>query len=208
MLINFRPVTRVMLASLVLVGLPACTQVTTKPLDSNAPRPETLEKGLTETLNPEQEYKFALDLAGLEVERNNFDRATSILYELRKDNPEDVRPYRLLAKIFEKQDKRALALVAMQQATKLAEHTIDDESELARLALMESNYVLAEQVYNDWLKSSERSVNVSALNNLGFSALLQKRYEVAKSFFKRALLLDPLNSRALNNLILVDTLLE
>ena len=208
MLINFRPVTRMMLASLILVGLSACTQVTTKPLDSNAPRPETLEKGLTETLNPEQEYKLALDLAGLEVERNNFDRATSILYELRKDNPEDVRPYRLLAKIFEKQDKRALALVAMQQATKLAEHTIDDESELARLALMESNYVLAEQVYNDWLKSSERSVNVSALNNLGFSALLQKRYAVAKSFFKRALLLDPLNSRALNNLILVDTLLE
>lgn len=194
-------------AALVLM-VSACTQVKTKPVDSSMDRPSELEKGLTETLNPEQEYKLALDLAELDVKRNNFERATSILDKLRKESPKDVRPYRLLAKIFEKQGKIDLALVSLQEINKLHSHTLDDESELARLALMKQNYVLAEKVYRGWLISTEVSVNVSALNNLGFAALLQKRYADANVYFNRALVLDPLNSRALNNLALVTTLLE
>jgi|GEM_PF-2740081 len=208
MLIYSRATIKILLATLMVASLSACTQVTTKALGNDAPRPESLDKGLTETLNEEQEYELAIDLAGLEIERDNFDRAISILHELRKDSPADVRPYRLLAQIYEKQDKRSLALVAMKQAVTLPSHTIDDESELARLALMEENYALAEEVYNVWLKSTDRSVNVSALNNLGFSLLLQKRYFEAWSFFKRALVLDPLNNRALSNLTLVNSLLK
>ncbi len=52
------------------------------------------------------------------------------------------------------------------------------------------------------------SLHVTALNNLGFSALLQKQYVAAHHFFEQALLKDPLNSKALNNLKLVKTLME
>lgn len=168
---------------------------------------QTIEPLETE-LGEEKEYEFALDLANLVVERKRYVRAEQLLMQLRRENPHDIRVYRLLTKVYEAQSKSELALVAAQEANKLNTKTIDDEAELARLALMQEKFGLADKTYRAWLKSPESVIQVSALNNLGFSALLQKKYGNAQRYFEQALKKDPLNNKALNNLKLVKTLVN
>jgi Tfp pilus assembly protein PilF len=163
---------------------------------------------LATQLNDQDEYEFALDLASLAIERKQYSRAEGILHKARKVNPQDVRIYRMLAKVYEAQDNNNYALVAMQQANKQATKTVEDESELGRLALMQDKFVLAENIYQSWLTSTDMSRQVSALNNLGFSALLQKKYVSAKIYFEQALQKDPLNTKARNNLLLLKNLSE
>ncbi|MDX1347251.1 MAG: tetratricopeptide repeat protein [Thiomicrorhabdus chilensis] len=163
---------------------------------------------LASELGEKEEYEFALDLARLEVNRKRYERAEFLLKKLRKAESQDIRLYRLLGKVYEAQQKNQLALIAWQEAAKLPDKTLDDESELARLSLVEGRYDDAESLYRDWLKRPEMTVQVSALNNLGFSALLQKNYLDAQGYFEEALQKDPLNTKALNNLKLVKTLVN
>lgn len=163
---------------------------------------------LASELGEKEEYQFALDLARLELNRQRYERAEFLLKKLRKAESQDIRLYRLLGKVYEAQQKNELALIAWQEAAKLPDKTLDDESELARLSLVEGQYADAEKLYQDWLKRPEMTVQVSALNNLGFSALLQKNYLEAQRYFEDALQKDPLNTKALNNLKLVKTLVN
>ncbi|MEA3405187.1 MAG: tetratricopeptide repeat protein [Pseudomonadota bacterium] len=101
-----------------------------------------------------------------------------------------------------------MALVAWKQVNKSVNKTLTDEGELARLALMNEDFALAEEIYQAWLDSVDIQQQVSALNNLGFSSVLQKKYPQSKAYFERALEQDPLNTKALNNLKLVNTLIE
>lgn len=191
---------------ILLVG---CSQAPKK--DSNAvdyAKFAQQDAPLNTQLNDQQEYEFALDLANLSLERKQYDRAEGLLQKLRKADAQDIRSYRLLAKLYEAQGKLPTALVALQEANKLAQKTTDDESELARLALMQDQYAVAETIYQAWLSSSDLSRQVSALNNLGFSALLQKKYVAAKEYFGQALQKDPLNSKARNNLQLLNSITE
>ncbi|MDG6774904.1 tetratricopeptide repeat protein [Thiomicrorhabdus sp. ZW0627] len=166
------------------------------------------EKPLATQLNDKEEYEFVMDLARLELNRKRYERAESLLQKLRKEEVKDIRLYRLLGQVYEARHKTQMALIAWQEANKLTDKTLDDESELARMSLVEGHYSVAETVYQGWLKKSEGAVQVSALNNLGFSSLLQKRYTQAQSYFEQALKKDPLNSKALNNLKLVKTLVD
>jgi predicted Zn-dependent protease len=102
---------------------------------------------LATDLDQHEEYEFALDLAKLEIKRKRYDRAEVLLQKLRKDQGEDIRIYRLLAQVYEAQKKNDLSLVAWQEVNKRAEATIDDESELARLLLIQSEYKSAEAIY-------------------------------------------------------------
>jgi Tfp pilus assembly protein PilF len=191
---------------ILLVG---CSQAPKK--DSNAvdyAKFAQQDAPLNTQLNDQQEYEFALDLANLSLERKQYDRAEGLLQKLRKADAQDIRSYRLLAKLYEAQGKLPTALVALQEANKLAQKTADDESELARLALMQDQYAVAETIYQAWLSSSDLNRQVSALNNLGFSALLQKKYVAAKEYFGQALQKDPLNSKARNNLQLLNSITE
>lgn len=163
---------------------------------------------LATELNDQDEYEFALDLANLAIEQKQYARAESILQKARKVQQHDVRTYRMLAKTYEAQGKVNYALISMIEANKQPTKTIDDESELARLALMEDEFTLAEEIYQAWLRSSEVSRQVSALNNLGFCDLLQKKYISAQEYFEQALQKDPLNTKARNNLQLLKTLSE
>ncbi len=197
-----------LLASL-LSSLVGCSQLSSKPENQidYAKYSQQVEPLSTE-LGKEEEYEFALDLAKLEIERHRYDRAEVLLQKLRKSKGGDIRLYRLLAKVYEAQQKNDLSLIAWQEVNKNSKATIDDESELARLSLIQSEYESAEGIYQAWLTHADRAVQVTALNNLGFSALLQKKYVDAQDLFEQALQKDPLNSKAINNLKLVKTLVE
>jgi Flp pilus assembly protein TadD len=163
---------------------------------------------LATELDQKEEYEFALEIAKLKIERKRYAEAEGLLQKLRKAESDDIRLYRLLAQVYEAQKKTDLSLVAWQQVHKHPKKTIDDASELARLSLIQGEYAPAEIIYQAWLEKSNITLQVTALNNLGFSALLQKKYTDAQDFFEQALQKDPLNSKALNNLKLVKTLVE
>lgn len=164
------------------------------------------EAPLSTNLSDEDEYQFALDLAAFQVQHQKFDQAESLLQKLRKENHLDIRVYRLLAQLYEGKKNYDLALIAWREVNKLKQSNIDDEANLARLAIMSDAYSEAEEIYQTWLQNASQSTQVSALNNLGFSALLQKKYSEARVYFEQALQKDPLNTKAINNLQLVKTL--
>ena len=185
-----------------------CVSTPSKNSDIDYAKYSESRDSLASELGDKEEYEFALDLAQMAVERKHYDRAEVLLQKLRKVNQQDVRSYRLLAKIYEAQNKIQYAHVSMQEAIKQLSKTVDDESEFARLSLMLSDYASAEAIYQAWLLSNEASRQISALNNLGFSQLLQKNYPLAQTYFEQALQKDPLNSKARNNLQLLKTLVE
>ncbi|BBP46647.1 hypothetical protein THMIRHAS_20200 [Thiosulfatimonas sediminis] len=161
---------------------------------------------LATQVDEQGQYKLLMDLAVMELKQQRYKQAEPLLQKLRKLNRDDIAVYRMLARAYEGQQKQHLALLAWQQINQFAQHTIDDEAEYARLALVEDEYQIAELVYQQWLNSDQLNHRLSALNNLGFSRLLQKDFAQARSYFQQALKIDPLNSKALNNLILVDAL--
>ena len=197
------------LLSILLVFLTGCSQQPSKLNEPNKQRLQaTQPPPLASDLSQQDEYEFALDLARLEIKRKRYNRAEGLLQKLRKVNRDDVRVYRSLAQVYEAQKRSDMALIAWKEVNKSTDKTIDDEAELARLALMHEDFELAESIYQEWLSSGNDLQQVSALNNLGFSATLQKKYATAKSYFEQALVKDPLNTKALNNLKLVNTLIE
>lgn len=197
---------KVLSLSLLLVwGVTGCVGNTTK-VQSQIDYAKFSQQGvpLSTDLSEEDEYQFALDLARFQVKHQKYSQAEDLLQRLRKVKPEDIAVYRLLANAYEGLKQPETALIAWQQVVKLPDSTIDDESEYARVAIMLSHYDLAEETYKKWVTSEVKSTRVSGLNNLGFSALLQKDLVDAKAFFKRALQEDPLNSKAMNNLKLIE----
>ena len=210
-LVSLLKLLRVGLFGLLCLGLTACGQMQAKsedPVQKALKEQAKQSAPLASDLSLEDEYEFALDLVRLELERQHYSRAESLLHKLRKVNRDDVRLYRLLAEVYEAQQKQNMALVSWKEVNKSNDKTIDDESELARMALMNEAFSLAEGIYKTWIESDEVLQKISAFNNLGFSALLQKQYPQAKAYFEQALAIDPLNSKALNNLKLVNTLIE
>jgi len=163
---------------------------------------------LATELSAQDEYEFALDLAELEINRQRYQQAESLLHKLRKAKSDDLRLYRMLAKVYEGQQKNSMALIAWLHVNKSSDRTVSDEAELARLALVQEAFDIAEPIYQAWLNSDKISTQVSGLNNLGFASMLQNDYRQAKEYFKQALRKDPLNSKASNNLALVTTLIE
>lgn len=164
---------------------------------------QPLAKDLTE----EDEYEFALDLARLNIEREHYEKAYSLLKKLKQFKPEDIRIYRLLSTYYEKQGDLKMAFISSQQTLKSAGKTIQDEQVYARYALLNENYKEADKIYQAWLKRTHsQAVTVIAFNNLGFSALLQKDFDKAQTYFLKALKLDPLNEKARNNLKLIQSI--
>lgn len=197
----------IVMSVVAIAFLGGCSQTPTKLADLQKQayqQPKT--KPLASNLNDKDEYEFALDLAQLEVKRQHYSRAEKLLQKLRKINRNDARIYRLLGNVYEGQNKLDLALIAWKEVNKSNDKTTKDQAQLGRLALMENQFNLADSIYQAWLNSGREVVQVSGLNNLGFSAMLQKHNAKAKAYFKQALQKDPLNSKAMNNLKLLDTL--
>jgi Flp pilus assembly protein TadD len=206
-LVNRHSIKIGMLAAGLVILLSGCVQMPSKP-DNRIDYAKFSQQDapLATELGEQEEYEFALDLARLQVERQRYDQAETLLQKLRRTRADDIRLYRLLGQVYEGQGKPDRALIAWQETKALSGRTVDDEAQLARLALMNEQFAEAETIYQAWLKSTERTQQVSALNNLGFSALLQRQYTQAQTYFEQALTKDPLNNKALNNLKLLKTL--
>lgn len=198
-------VIKVMGIGFIFIWIAGCSSSPTmqaRPKASEIPidQVEPLATDLTE----EDEYKFGLDLAALEIHNKQFGRADRLLNKLKKYKPDDVRVYRLYTDYYEAKQNLDMAYVSSKQAIKQSEKNQKDEARFAQFALMTDHYSEAENIYQQWLEDAESpTLEVIALNNLGFSALLQKHYKKAKDYFERAIQKDPLNEKARNNLKLI-----
>ncbi|MBD3754299.1 MAG: tetratricopeptide repeat protein [Gammaproteobacteria bacterium] len=197
-----------LLVSGLLILLSACSQTPNKPQIDYSKFSQSQTAPLATELDAKDEYEFALDLARLQVERKRYMAAENLLQKLRRERQDDIRLYRMLGQVYEAQNKTEMARVAWQSAVKQGDKTIDDESELARLYLMEGNYPAAEAIYQSWSSNESKTTRVSGFNNLGFSQLLQKQYAQAKAYFQEALMIDPLNRKARDNLQLLNALMN
>ncbi|WP_024850514.1 tetratricopeptide repeat protein [Hydrogenovibrio kuenenii] len=161
---------------------------------------------LASNLTQDDEYKFGLDLVALEIRNKQFGRADRLLGKLKKYKPDDIRVYRLYTDYYEAKQDYAMAFVSSEQVLKKSGVNSKDEDRHAKYALMTDHYAEADKIYQHWLDDADStSVEVIALNNLGFSALLQKHYRKAKDYFQKAINKDPLNEKARNNLKLIQT---
>ncbi|BBN58931.1 tetratricopeptide repeat protein [Hydrogenovibrio marinus] len=192
------------LSAVWLAGCTSSPAMPTKNKPSEVPidQVEPLASNLTE----DDEYKFGLDLVALEIRNKQFDQADRLLGKLKKYKSDDIRVYRLYTRYYEAKKNYDMAFVSSQQALKQSGVTQKDEEKFARYALMTNHYVEADKTYQKWLYNADSTtMEVIALNNLGFSSLLQKHYKKARGYFERAIQKDPLNEKARNNLKLIQT---
>lgn len=192
---------------LIVFLMAGCTS-TPAILDKSHPKeiPVDQVKPLASNLTQDDEYKFGLDLVALEIRNRQFDRADKLLNKLKKYKSDDVRVYRLYTDYYEAKQNYAMAFVSSQQALKQSGSNKKDQGRFAKYALMTDHYAEADKIYQQWLDDADStSVEVIALNNLGFSALLQKQYQKSKGYFQKAIEKDPLNEKARNNLKLIQT---
>lgn len=183
----------------------ACT-TEPKKVDYREKNTVALEKvePLANELDEQQEFDFALDVVSLELKNKRFDKAYRLLTKLKKNQPNDIRVYRNYVRYYQLIDDTEMAYLSARTALTKSGATQKDEDIFAKLALMTENYVEAEDIYQNWLDDTQdEQVEVIAMNNLGFSALLQKDFDRAKGYFNQALVKDPLNEKARNNLQLI-----
>lgn len=159
-------------------------------------------------LNQEEAYAFNIDYAKFLYKSERYVEAETLLNGLRKNPTLAQEAYPLLAQVYEKNKKPELALIAWQELRKISNTDYAIDGEVARSALLCARYDVAEEIYTGWMVNTtpHDSIYISGLNNLGFSLMLQERYDEAAALFQEALTNDPLNSKARSNLNLLNTI--
>lgn len=187
---------------LVLIGLLTLAGCSVNPAKSG-----DVERPLETRLEGDRRAAFIHDYAGLLAERGRYDEAARLLEQLRRDRPGDLSVVRQLAHVYEKAGRPELALTAWDQVLAHSDDRLD-AAEYARLALRNERFALAEAVFQGWLQQAPPGSPdaAMALNNLGYSRLLQGDYPAARRFLEQALARDPLHTRARANLELVQRL--
>ncbi len=173
---------------------------------TSTPDAEQSTAPLAESLSEQAQFDFAIDLARMQIERAEYDKAEQLLLKLRRAQAENVEVYRLLAQAYEESGQIELAYITLQVVIKLKSVSLSDEAKFAGIAIQLQKFTQAEAIYQAWLKSEQTQVVVAGLNNLGFSSLLQAQYGLATDYFQQALLKDPLNQKSRHNLLLVNQL--
>ncbi len=162
---------------------------------------------LKTSLNPAEQLSFRLDYARLLIKDKRLPEAERLLNALRKHEKIAAQAYPLLAEVYELEDKWPRALIAWQESVRLSSNPSRKlTARLAKVALRCKKYETADKIYKQWLTIKENKggrLHITALNNLGFSYLLQKNYPQAKQYLDQALVLDPLNKKAAANLNLL-----
>ncbi len=166
----------------------------------NPTRPDDVP-ALDVRLQGEQQAAFLKDYAALLLSRGDYDEAGRILETLRRSHPDDLEVTRQLAEVYEKNDQLELALLAWERVHGRSGDR-RDAAEYARVALLNEQFEPAEAVFQGWLdEASPGSPDaLMALNNLGYSRLLQGDYAQAEAYFEQVLAADPLHTRARANL--------
>lgn len=163
---------------------------------------------LSKSLDKEAEFDFVLDLVRLAIQQQRWNEAEELAQRYRKQNLEDIRIYRLLAEIYQGSGETEKSIIALEQVLKLEGAGFSDKAALASAYLSNNHFEKAEQILQGLINTSEKTQQVLALNNLGFSKLLQKQFIDAKDYFEKALEIDPLNSKSSHNLKLVNAILN
>jgi Flp pilus assembly protein TadD len=156
-------------------------------------------------LTLEEEKKFLLDYAALLIKSEQYDQAESVLLRLREGHLEPLLVYRLLGQLYERQNRPVRAQMAWEMVLKLGGDSVQDEAHLARVALMNKQFEISDGIYRRWLGQFKRGDRLykMALNNLGFSLLLQEKLSESHELLTQAVELDPLDKKARNNLAYV-----
>ncbi len=154
-------------------------------------------------LSQGEQTRFLQDYAELLLANGRHSEAQNLLETLHRSHPDERQPLRLLAYAYEAEGRPGLALLAWERLLQQSS-AAGDEAEYARLALLNRHFARAEQVYHGWLlrPTAPLPLRVTALNNLGYSRLLQGDAASARHHFEQALQLDPLDRRARGNLAL------
>ena len=189
---------RVLLLLLVSSILHGCATQTIHPNTPNEPPLHT-------RLDDVQQHAFLIDYAQLLSEYGDHREAIRILEDLRRDHPDNVTIRRYMAHIYEQAGQLDLALLAWEGTYKVGGDPWVDGAEYARVALLVQRYDLARELYHHWLDlaPADSSRRVTALNNLGYSYLLERQDEQACYWLEQALAIDPLHRRAQANLHLL-----
>ena len=163
---------------------------------------------LQTTLVPEEQEEFRLGYAKLLIDSGREAEAEALLDKLRHNTKLAPEAYPLLAKIYEQRGMRIEALLAWEKALQFREGNQKLMGRVARAALVCKKYHQADEIFNQWLAHNQAGseLHIAALNNLGYSSLLQHHYDRAAHFFGQALASDPLNKRAKANLSLLERL--
>lgn len=169
-----------------------------------SPAADTRTDAIKTRLAPAEERRFLHDYARLLIRLERYDQAEDLLAGLRQRQPDSLETVELLAEVYEHQERLPLALEARRQLHRRRPDDTTAAGRYARTALLCGRFEEAEAVFRGWLQQAEPDSPraVSALNNLGYSALLQGDHRRAADLFKRALAADPLNRRARANLAL------
>jgi tetratricopeptide (TPR) repeat protein len=168
----------------------------------NPERPDDGQPAPLDTrLEGERQVTFLRDYATLLVSRGRYDEAGRILESLRRSHPDDLEVIRKLAELYEGRGQPELALLAWDRV-RLRSGDERDAAEYARVALLNRRFDEAEAVFQAWLDSAPPMSPrwLMALNNLGYSRLLQDDHERARVYFEQVLVWDPLHTRARANL--------
>ena len=165
---------------------------------------------LQTSLDPEEQEQFRLGYAKLLINDGKDVEAETILDKLRHSAAIAPEVYPLLAKIYERRDMHIEALIAWRKALRLREGDPELMGRVARAALVCKKYSEADEIFNQWIARNQvgSTLYISGLNNLGFSSLLQQKYDQAFRFLTQAITLDPLNKRAKANLALLERVRE
>ena len=163
---------------------------------------------LAESLDQDSEVRLLLDLIKLEMEQKNWNRAEELAQRYRYARPDDIVPYRLLASIYSQQSNYAMSRTAWQQVAQHPKATYKDKMGFAEYLVLQDEYIPAARIYQQIIdtESQSQAAKVMALNNIGFVQILQRHHAKARKSFQRALQLDPLNSKATHNLMLLDSI--
>jgi Tfp pilus assembly protein PilF len=168
--------------------------------------PSGEEKQLQTRLEGDEQKSFLRDYARLLSESGNHAEAARILEELRREDPANLAITRQIADVYERAGQLELALLAWEGIYRGKKgDPLQDGAEFARVALLNRRYGLAREVYHDWLAAAgeNSSLRITAMNNLGYSYLLERDMSNARYWFERALAIDPLHGRARANLELL-----
>jgi len=163
------------------------------------------EKQLQTRLEGDEQKSFLRDYARLLSESGNHAEAARILEELRREDPANLAITRQIADVYERAGQLELALLAWEGIYRGKGDPLQDGAEYARVALLNRRYGLAREVYHDWLDAAQEnsSLRITAMNNLGYSYLLERDMSNARYWFEQALAIDPLHGRSRANLELL-----
>lgn len=154
-----------------------------------------LQKSLT--LNQESDSTH-LNIANIFLLENNLERSHFHLLKSIYLNPQNAFAYEGLANIYLKQQKTEEAIIAFQQSIELNPTNNNLKNTYASLLLTVGQVDKSSEFYYGVFLSNPE--DIEALIGVGITSFIKKDYNIAQTFLKRALGIEPENKKARQHL--------